>query len=220
MTVIFDEAARQRLREYLATHELSTELDSDDAVCSVGAINLALTGKRSDKTPECSSPVICDWVSYTQDNMPKELRNSRDWKELLLLLADCGREPADEQARSRLIADWLWETVMPTQHSVAARCGCGAAWRKMCETHTLEDCDVVLTLLRGTDTQAEDIATAGITVRIARNTLTSTMRIANGAALCAAYVTSSNAAKWPLLDPVGLFKRLVSVNKGDSRCST
>src|SRR5882724_1651462 len=127
----FPEEARKKLEEYLATHDLPAGLGSEEAACSVAAINLALTGTLTDKIPNCMSYVIGRWMIRIQDAMPSDIRNSQEWKFLLPLAAGTGRQY--EQERRKIVVAWLWETVIPYFQSYADRIGMGDEWREMTE---------------------------------------------------------------------------------------
>ncbi len=119
-----------RLREYLATHQLSQGVGNEESACSVAAINLALTGTLTDRIPECMSLVIGRWIIRVQDAMPSELRNSREWRDLLPLAAGTGR--GHEAERAAVALGWMWDALALIQ-PVADERGFGAEWRKMCE---------------------------------------------------------------------------------------
>lgn len=81
------------LKKYLKTHKLCMSLhDHDDNVCSMAAINIALTGRIADEIPECMSRVLGRWIIVTQDLYGDDMRNSQLWKELLPIAVTKGRE--------------------------------------------------------------------------------------------------------------------------------
>jgi hypothetical protein len=98
---------QQAIAAFLATHELPAGLGSQEAACSIAAINLALTGELTDRIPDCMSKVIGEWIIRVQDSMPSTMRNSDEWKRLLPLAAGTGRE--HESERLKLILAWMWE---------------------------------------------------------------------------------------------------------------
>src|SRR6476661_3832939 len=95
----FPEDAAARLTHYLATHHLPTGIGTKEEACSIAAINLALTGKLTDRIPECMSPVIGKWIIRIQDAMPDEMRNSAAWKALLPAAAGTGRDREADRLR-------------------------------------------------------------------------------------------------------------------------
>ena len=125
---------QQKIADYLATHELPKGLGTEESACSIAAINLSLTGKLTDNIPSCMSEVIGQWVIHVQDAMPKEMRNSQEWKQLLPWAAGTGRDK--EKERFQLILNWLWEKVLPEIQDIADQYGFGEKWRAMCTEKT------------------------------------------------------------------------------------
>lgn len=101
------------LKNLLGRVELGEGLGSPSMPCSIAAINIALSGELTDEIPDCMSLVIGKWVIAVQDLMPHGTRNCRQWKELLPLAAGTGRDREKEEARYNLLADWMWERVLP-----------------------------------------------------------------------------------------------------------
>ena len=130
MTAVWTQEADARLRDYLGSHELVVGIGTEESMCSVAAINLALTEKVTDTIPKCMSKIIGQWMMAVQDVMPWEIRNSSGWKCLLPMAAGTGREREEE--RLALVMDWMWGTVLPDLQSVADQGGFGAEWRTMC----------------------------------------------------------------------------------------
>jgi hypothetical protein len=122
------------IAEKLATMTLPSGLGTEEAACSIAAINLALTGKLTDDIPPCMSEVIGRWIISAQDAMPDEMRNSERWKQLLPLAAGTGRDK--EQERLQIILDWMWGTVLPTLQLLADANGFGAEWQTMTTERT------------------------------------------------------------------------------------
>ena len=124
----------QAIRDYLAGRHIPSGLGTEEEACSIASINLALTGKLTDKIPDCMSEVIGRWIIRIQDAMPDEMRNSDKWRSLLPLAAGTGRDL--EQERLAIIMDWLWVTVLPQLQPLADERGFGEAWRTMTEQRT------------------------------------------------------------------------------------
>ncbi|WP_425152867.1 hypothetical protein [Candidatus Palauibacter sp.] len=183
---VWTDEADARLRAYLATpgRHIPTGLGTKDAACSVGAINLALTGELSDDIPGCMSRVIGHWIVVTQDKMPDELRNSEGWRALLPLAAGTGRER--EAARLRVVMNWMW-SVLARAQPVADEHGFGGAWRAMCEQRTK---DAGRSAARATG----PAATAARATAYAAATAAATAA-ANAAANAAAYAAAKAAAR-------------------------
>ena len=133
-TTTFPPEASSRLTTWLETHELSSGLGIADRACSIAAINLALTGKRTDKVPACMSRVIGRWIIRIQDVMPSSIRNSPDWKSLLPRAAGTGRK--HEAERLAIIMDWMWSAALPLVQPFADEYGFGPEWHLMCTKRT------------------------------------------------------------------------------------
>jgi hypothetical protein len=80
MTTPTLEETRKELRNYLSAHDLPAGLGTEESACSVAAINLVLSGKLTDKIPDCMSGVLGAAILDLQDAMPDELRNSARYK--------------------------------------------------------------------------------------------------------------------------------------------
>src|SRR5713226_7803997 len=132
---IWTEEADQRLRDYLATHDISKGLGTKEAACSVAAINLAINGRLTDDIPECMSLVIGRWIIRIQDLMPSDIRNSEEWKDLLPLAAGSGRKKESE--RLELLKTWIFGTVLPVLQSRADQRGFGEEWATMLTERTI-----------------------------------------------------------------------------------
>ena len=120
----------------LAPMVLPKGLGTRENACSIAAINLALNGKLSDGIPDCMSPVIGKWIIRVQDEMPQDMRNSREWKYLLPFAAGTGRE--HEKQRIAMIIDWMWVECLPQIQPLADKSGFGDEWRDMCRLKTPE----------------------------------------------------------------------------------
>lgn len=123
-----------KIAEFLDGFYLTNGVGSEEAACSVAAINLALTGQLTDEIPSCMSRIVGLWIIGIQDAMPEDLRNAPEWRTLLPLAAGTGRD--HEPERMRVIMDWLWDVVLPQVQSYADGNGFGDSWRRMCEVRT------------------------------------------------------------------------------------
>ena len=135
MTTITQEQA-DKITAYLASHTLPSGLGSEESACSIAAINLALTGKLTDKTPACMSLVIGRWIIRTQDSMPDDMRNSLEWKRLLPIAAGTGRDL--EPQRKAVAMEWMWTVVLTQLQPLADKRGYGDAWLRMTTEKTQE----------------------------------------------------------------------------------
>jgi hypothetical protein len=130
--------AQERLRTFLETHQLRHDVGSAESCCTMTAINIAMTGRVTDETPDCMSLVIGRWIIPVQDAMPLDRLNGPRWREAVLRAPGTGRDPATEQARAKIALDWMWGTVLPQVQALADDRGFGAEWRRMCEDQTAE----------------------------------------------------------------------------------
>ena len=133
--------ADARLRRYLSRpgYEIPSGLGTEDAACSMAAINLALNGKLTDGIPDCMSMVIGRWVIVVQDEMPDYIRNGSEWKRLLPLAAATGH--AREHRRLDIVLSWLLDHVLPLAHPYALSIGAGDRWLAMLQARTSASCD-------------------------------------------------------------------------------
>ena len=122
------------IRDMLASmQELAVGLGTKERACSLGALNLALTGTLTDTVPKCMSVVIGRWVISVQDRMPAADRDSAAWRGLLVLAAGTGR--AHEPARLAIVMDWMWDALATLQSHADAH-GFGDAWATMLRERT------------------------------------------------------------------------------------
>ena len=87
---------------YAIPHGLGTK----EKACSIGAINIVLTGTLIDDIPDCMSAVIGSWILNVQDLISWHVRNSNEWKDLLVLAAGTGR--CHEWECMAVLLDELW----------------------------------------------------------------------------------------------------------------
>ena len=199
---VWTDEADARLRAYLATpgRHIPTGLGTEDAACSVGAINLALTGELSGDVPGCMSRVIGHWIVVTQDKMPDAVRNSEGWRALLPLAAGTGRER--EAAHLRVVMNWMW-SVLARAQPVADEYGFGGAWRAMCEQRTKDAARAAAratgpasTVARATAYAAANAAASAAANAAAYAAANAAAKAAaNAAAYAAAYAAAKAAAK-------------------------
>lgn len=172
--------------------------------CSIAAINLALTGRLTDEVPDCMSEVIGQWIIRVQDFMPDDTRNSAEWKSLLPLAVDTGRD--HEQERQALIMDWLFDIVLPHVQPIADSGGYGKEWRDMCEKRTREAADAAYWAARAAYwmADADNALDAAGAARAAE---------AAEAAWVAALASGDEEKAWAQFDPCGLLAKLLEVGK-------
>jgi hypothetical protein len=184
---------QQSITELLANMTLTRALGSEDAACSIAAINLALSGRLSDDIPPCMSEVIGRWVIRTQDGMPAEMRNSAEWKRLLPLAAGTGRER--EQERAAIILSWMWEIVLPSVQPVADANGFGKAWKEMLLQRTS-----LAALAAADEADEADSREAALAA--------SSAAFSASSAVAAAVATDDDA--WVAFNPCGLLEKLIN----------
>ena len=191
----YPEEAAQRLRDYLATHTLSDGLGTEEAACSIVAINLALTGELTDSIPECMSLVIGRWMIPVQDAMPGELRNGQEWKALLPLAAGTGREPSAEAARGEVIMAWMWDEVLPSCQGIADAGGYGQGWGAMCTNRAAEAAGAAAEAAEAAGAAAEAARAAGAAAEAARGA-GAAAEAARAAGAAAEAARGAGAAAW------------------------
>lgn len=132
------------IKDLLGRVNLGEGLGSPSMPCSIAAINIALSGELTDEIPDCMSLVIGKWVIAVQDLMPHGTRNCRQWKELLPLAAGTGRDREKEEARFSLLADWMWERVLPRVSTDEWPAEAVKAWEKMLKKRFPECAEVLM----------------------------------------------------------------------------
>jgi hypothetical protein len=189
---------QEAISAYLKTHHIPAGLGTEDEACSIAAINLVLTGKLTDKIPECMSEVIGTWIISTQDAMPDDMRNSKAWKELLPLAAGTGR--TKEKERLQILLDHMWEVVLPHLQPLADSHGFGTEWARMCSERTQEAADAAYA--------ADADAYAAVAAARAADAAADAADAAADAARAAARAARA-AAAWKHFDPCSLLKKLI-----------
>jgi hypothetical protein len=227
------------IRDTLATMpHLAVGVGTAEQACSIAALNLALTGTLTDDVPDCMSLVIGRWIISVQDRMPATIRDSAEWRELLVLAAGTGRE--HEEARIALVLAWMWDALAVVQPRADAD-GYGEAWATMLRERTAKAAtaaDAAARAVSSAHAAAYAHAEASATAAAARaasaadaaadaaasaadaaaDAAASAAYAAAYAAASAAYAAASAAyaaagyaAAWQAIDPVGCLRRLVAV---------
>jgi hypothetical protein len=179
---------------------------TEEAACSVAAINLALDGRLTDKIPACMSPAIGRWMIGVQDAMPTEMRNSAAWRNLIPLAAGTGRD--HEAARLAIIMDWMWGTVLPQLQGIADAGGFGVEWQCMCKTRTAWAAWAAVAAAWAA------VAAARAAMAAAWAAMATGAAEAAGAARAAvAAVAAAEAAFWATVNPTDLLARLIAVSE-------
>ena len=198
---------RLKLESYLATHTLSQGLGDKESACTLAAINLAMSGKLTDKIPACMSEVLGHAAIRLQDAMPTEMRNSARYKALIPDMPGTGR--AQEQERLAILMDWTWSVVLPQIQPIADEHGFGAEWKSMCCEKTAAAADAAV--------RASDAAywAAAAAVDVADAAFDAADAAAHAAAARAAAAAAAYAARaaaradfWETIDPIGVLERM------------
>jgi hypothetical protein len=209
-----NETQEAAIREWLAAHPtLSTGIGTEEAACSVAAINLALSGELTDDVPACMSQVIGRWVIVVQDRMPADIRNSGAWRELLPLAAGTGR--SHEAERTAMVLDWMWGTALPLVQSLADARGFGTAWREMTTDRTASAAATATNAAAYAAATATNAANAAYAVGNAANAAyVAANKVGDAKASYAAYaaaVATTTGVAWTTLDPIGLLRQLIAI---------
>lgn len=197
---------QDKIREFLKDRYIPSGLGDSERACSIAAINLALYGKLTDEIPECMSAVIGRWIIKIQDIMPEEMRNSKEWKELLPLAAGTGRKK--EKERLKIIMKWMWQIVLPLLQPIADKHGFSKEWRTMCNKNTAAAAKAAAYVAYAA-VYADAAANAA-----AANAAANAAAYAANAADYAAYAAKADYAAyandfWKNIDPIGVLKDLV-----------
>ena len=185
-------------------------MGDEHSACSIAAINLALSGRLTDKIPDCMSEAVGKWVIRVQDAMPDEMRNSKTWKGLLPLAAGTGRE--HERERLAIIMDWLWVVVLPYVQPIADAGGYGKEWRDMYQTRTREAARAAAWAAAWAAGAAEAAAWEADWAAEEAEAAEAAWAAA-GAAWWAAEASGDPGKAWEHFDPCGLLAKLVEVGK-------
>ena len=211
-----------RLRDYLARpgYEIPAGLGTDDAACSIAAINLALNGHLNDRVPSCMSYVTGVWIRGIQDVMPPDIRNHPRWRGFLPLAAGTGRE--HERERTVIISDWAWDDVLSLLQPIADDNCCGDAWRKMREWRSVTEASRMaadaradgLTALADAATVSADMADSCTSSRLVANAVEVSVTVANSLAWSGetcSFASTTFSDAWQKIDPIDVLRRLIDV---------
>lgn len=211
------------IAKYVTEHTLSRGKGTRKSACSLAAINLGLSGRLTDDTPDCMSEVIGRWIIIVQDAMPAKMRNSAAWKSLLPQAAGTGR--AKETERLAIILEWMWTVTLPSLQTLADRLGFGDAWRSMCSDRTSNAAVKAAMAARASWTApplpaakaamgAAEWASAAAewaSARASWGTLASAKSASASASAASAATRAASAKVWKNFDPCGLLAKLIDV---------
>lgn len=230
MTNTFTTEHRNKLEQYLATHELSAGIGSEESACSIAAINLAVSGELTDDIPPCMSAVLGSATIRLQDVMPDEIRNNDHYKKLLPDMAGTGRDKED--IRLAILMDWMWSVVLPKLQPLADDKGFSTQWRNMCQEKTSADAayDAAYAAYGVAAYAARDAAAyaaraaarAAYAARdaarayAARDASRAAAYAADAAcdAACAYDARAADANFWKEVDPIGVLERMTYLKGG------
>jgi hypothetical protein len=217
---------RSKLEAYLATHSLPSGLGNEESACTVAAINLAITGKLTDKIPSCMSLVLGRTTIRMQDWMPDQMRNSKRYKRLIPDMPGTGRERETE--RLAVLMDWMWTVVLPQLQPLADNHGFGPAWRNMCEVKTpAAAANAAEAAAAANAAWVAGIAAARAAARAARAAANAAANAAdrlhrlhaaaNAAEAAAAAVAARavDAEFWEVVDPICVLERMTYLGEGE-----
>lgn len=204
---------RLNLEAYLATHTLPKGLGNKKSACTLAAINLAMSGKLTDRIPACMSEVLGKAAIGLQDAMPTEMRNSARYKALIPDMPGTGR--AQEQERLAILMDWMWSVVLPHLQPIADGNGFGAEWQSMCREKTAAAAwaaKAAAWAARAAAWAADDAAYAAAwAAATAADADADAAGSAAAWAADAARAAAADAARadfWAAIDPIGVLERM------------
>jgi hypothetical protein len=215
---MISEQQKAAIAAKLENMELAVGIGDETSACSIAAINLALSGKVTDRIPDCMSAVLGRWVIVIQDTMPSDLRNSAGWKSLLPLAAGTGR--SHEKKRLSIVMDWMWGTVLPALQQAAESGGYGDEWSRMTQERTYDAAyaakKAAWAAADAADAAADAAAEADAAAYAAAYAAyaADAGRAARAAAYAAGAADGEDAA-WQVFDPVSLLRQLINVGGGE-----
>ena len=112
--------------------------ESAEARCTIAAINIALTGKLTDKAHPCVSEVIRQWVIRVQDAMPVEMLNEPQWRQAAIGIAGSAAPPEVEQRRVELTVEWMWDRLADPAVLAAIPVSARGMWDRMLAERTAD----------------------------------------------------------------------------------
>ena len=195
---------RLKLEAYLATHTLPQGLGDRESACTLAAINLAMSGKLTDKIPACMSKVLGKAAIALQDAMPTEMRNSLRYKALIPDMPGTGR--AQEQERLAILMDWMWSALLPQIQPIADEQGFGAEWKSMCREKTAAAADAAADACAAANAEAAAAAAYGAAYAYAAFAAVAAVAVA--AVANAAARAADRADFWATIDPIGVLERM------------
>ena len=215
---------QERIRAYLPGVELTHGVGTDaQHACTIAAINLALSDRLTDETPDCADEALCRWVIPVQDAMPAEMLEAGDehgdrWRALIPCIAGT-RDDGREEARRELFLAWMWDRLGDEAVVAAVPLAARPAWETMLRERTVGAAKSAATAAKSATaaayaanlaayTAAYTAAAADLAAYAAKSAATT----ANLAAYTAAYTAADAAvaAYWRRADPAGLLLRLVT----------
>lgn len=212
---------REAIQRLLATHPLCHGVGNIKSMCTIAAINFALTDEVTDECPDCMSPVLHLWVIPVQDALPMDRLHSPNWTDTVPMAA--GTNDGRDVERLALIMDWMWGTVLPQLQPLADKHGFGEKWIRMCQDRTSEavfsvtTCDALegsaVELAEGAARKAAHAAVAAQRAENARRAgaadwVAQAAVAADWVAQTSARAAQDNPAFWEAVDAEGLFRRL------------
>ena len=196
---------QERIRAYLPGVELTHGVGTDaQHACTIAAINLALSGKLTDETPDCADEALCRWVILVQDAMPAEMLEAGDehgdrWRALIPCIAGT-RDDGREEARRELFLAWMWDQIGDETVVAAVPPAARPAWETMLRERTVG----------AAKSAAAAAKSAAAAANLAAYTAKSAIAAANLTDAAKSAAAAEVAAYWRRADPAGLLLRLVT----------
>lgn len=201
------EEQKKKLRSWLYSHTLVAGAGTRKKCCSLVAINMGLYGSFNVDIPQPMSDVIGTVLIRLNDNMPHEVRNSIDWKDLLVSAADTGK--CKDIARTEALYTVAMDQIFPLALDLAHANGIGDYW------HDAVRWKVHNYMKVGKSTSCDLIAAANSAIGAISNI--DNIYISKPSAKCCArncvsvIVNIGNALEWKGVDPCQVLRSLILV---------
>lgn len=184
------------------------------SACTIGEINLVLTGNLSDAPHPCISDVIRLWVIRIQDATPVEIRNSAAWREAAIGIAASAGTLESEKARCVMLREWMWAAL--GDEAVLARIPASThkTWNRMLNERTAAAAHAAAGAAANTAYTAAANAAVTAANAVAYGVVYGVADAAANAAVAAANViggVDGRRAYWARRDVPGLLTRLIEV---------
>ena len=178
--------------------------------CTIAAINIALTGKLTDKAHPCVSEVIRQWVIRVQDAMPVEMLNEPQWRQAAIGIAGSAAPPEVEQRRVELTVEWMWDRLADPAVLAAVPVSARGMWDRMLAERTADAARAAYAAAYAAADAATYAACAAAYAADAADAATYAAAAATAAYAAYAYAGGADAY-WRRADPALLLAQLVKL---------